>query len=128
MIYLEKKAVRLWQEAMRIMWCGRCGVCKAPGHAGHHIIPRDYLDAKFSLFNGIYLCTPCHNNVELLPDSYILGILNERYPYLYEWHITNKPIIMKSNTWHNTQFFKDSIDNLKGFIEQYEGHFDNILL
>jgi len=117
MTYLEKKATGLWQQAMTLLWRGQCAMCTLPGDAGHHIIGRTYLDSKFSLMNGIFVCTSCHQWCDDNQEGLVMYLELHR-PALYKWHVENKPIIMKSSTWHNTVFFHKRIEELQFFIKE----------
>ena len=115
---------------MSLMWQGRCGLCKGEGHAGHHIIHRRFKSAKFSLMNGIYVCTPCHQWADA-NEAALIAVLEEKYPALHAWHVDNKPIIHQMVEWYTYSWFEKQKRTLKGFINEIRrtdsGHRFNLL-
>lgn len=60
--YWKRKADKLWVEAIRDIWDGKCIICgETEGKLDcHHILPREIKEFRYNLANGILLC-PLHH-------------------------------------------------------------------
>lgn len=57
---LERKADRLWSQAIKARDKGRCQKCGKPGTDPHHIFTRSIKHLRHDLRNGVTLCKGCH--------------------------------------------------------------------
>ena len=110
-----KKAVELWQQAIALIWLGRCGLCHSQGVAGHHIFGRRFKEAKFCVMNGIYVCLSCHEWADK-NDKALLAVLEIKYPALYLWHIEHEAEFNTQVKWHTTSYYKEKVDELRQVI------------
>lgn len=88
---LKDMADRLWSLAVRSDWNGKCAVCgKGPCDA-HHLIPRMNAAMRYSLHNGIALCSSHHQFCpQLSPHQNAAGWmewLRTNQPLRYEWYV-----------------------------------------
>jgi len=58
---LTRTADALFQEI--VCHENECAYCGAPGVAGHHLVGRAHKGVRWSIINGLPLCTLCHNDV-----------------------------------------------------------------
>lgn len=68
-----KQSDREWSAVVGAMAGFRCQKCGKPAvgnGAAHHIIPRRFKAARFSLDNGIWLCRVCHTDVHAKPVDF----------------------------------------------------------
>jgi len=117
---LITEADRLWQEAMRLMYRGRCAWCK--GYAeedgyGHHITGHRYHNIRHELMNGIYLCTPCHHLAHHSPALF-KDFLKADWPELFKWHQEHRNPRITICTY---DFWQETLQKLRDFIQQQRG-------
>jgi len=91
---LEKECDALWQQAIRIVWNGRCGLCGCQQMdnegCGHHVIPKDNKPTRHCVMNGVFLCIDCHVPKAHADKRAFLLFLSKKWKAHYDWHMENK--------------------------------------
>ena len=70
---------RLWSRLVRERDKGRCQRCGAPteGHAHHAVMRRCYMNTRWNLVNGVYLCGVCHVGMHENPAHSALFVIEK---------------------------------------------------
>jgi len=84
---LVKKMDGLWRLIIAHQFSHYCIACGKPGTDSHHwAYRRSILKYRWHLFNGVYLCRPCHDSVKYDNGRKLDDIIIRWYPYLFQWY------------------------------------------
>lgn len=88
---LTKKADRLFQETVRMMWRNTCCWCRryTEAGAGHHLYGRSRQDTRWHLVLAPYLCTECHNKVHTKGQKRLLAYLEKHWNAVFECFVAS---------------------------------------
>ena len=91
---LRDFADKLWAQAVKADWAGRCAVCGSPKTESHHLVPRQHEGTRYDLNNGIALCCTHHQfDRDVSPHLNAAGWLawlNHHWPARAVWYMDNR--------------------------------------
>lgn len=125
---LKTIADRIWSEAVKADWAGKCAVCGTRSNIqAHHLIFKSGVNAhRYTLRNGMALCASHHmGSYQCSPHNGPVGFgawMARNHPSIVEW--------CENNKWAKTvesvsqRWYLDHIIRLREYIDERE--FDRI--
>ncbi len=117
---LRRMADQLWSIAVRNDWNNKCAVCGKYPVEAHHLIPRQNQQTRYSLENGIALCSHHHQwNKELSPHQNAagwIGWMRLHHPALHASYMANPAPRFKGTV--SALYYCDIILSLWGYVEE----------
>lgn len=126
---LRDMADRLWSITVRADWNGKCAVCgKGPCDA-HHLIPRANQATRYSLENGVALCSNHHQFCpDISPHQNAAGWmlwLRANQPLRHKWYVetVENGGHLKFSGTTNAAYYCDVIRSFRQYVdhETFEG-------
>ena len=117
---LRDMADSLWSLAVKIDWGHSCPMCGRRSNLNsHHLIPRSYTKTRYSLPNGICLCSHCHQFCpKQAPHQHGEGFrqwLESAHPNIAQWMRDNVHPEFTGTT--NADYYIGQIRRLRQYVE-----------
>ena len=82
----RRKALEAWSKAVKERDSWTCQMCGRKEFVrSHHILPKELLDTRLELNNGVALCCKCH--------KYSMKSAHKNGVYFTGWLYRNKPVL-----------------------------------
>ncbi len=118
---LRDMADQLWSFAVRDDWGWKCAVCWAGKCEAHHLVPRQHETTRYSLRNGIALCSRHHQfDPDVSPHQNAAGWidwLEREFPGLAAWYLKNK-IPPEFEGTKNAAYYCEVIRDLRQYVDE----------
>lgn len=121
---LKDMADQLWSLAVREDWAWKCAVCGFMKVEAHHLIPRQNEATRYSLLNGIALCTNHHKfDAKIAPHQNAAGWLQWLSKYhenQHRWYIETVAARQEFQGTKTALYYCDVIRRLRQYVEPEE--------
>jgi hypothetical protein len=111
---LINEADKLWSRLVAHGFQHRCILCGQPGTDAHHwLFKRSYLEWRWVIENGIYLCRQHHNEIgQSIGVEKLHALLMNSFPNIWSWAVKNE--LAENNPRPiRTSWIQGQIDTMK---------------
>lgn len=115
----------LWALAVRSDWNNRCAVCGATASLeAHHMYPRQHMATRYSVSNGICLCTYCHVYCPKYSPHQNGGGFTQwllcHYPFAWQWYMDTVDDPPEFTGVKDLQYYFDVLRDLRQYVDESE--------